>query len=82
MGNYPSFLIIIATSHNIYYVNFYIQKRNTYIYPYSDLTGEPWDYLANTTVEILENLVDVDKVRVIKTGRVGYVYKVDAYKQR
>lgn len=54
-------------------------NKDTLIYPNSNLSGEPWDYLANTTVVILENLVDVDKVQVRETGRVGYIYAVNAY---
>lgn len=54
-------------------------NKDTYIYQYSNLTGNRYDYLANTTVEILENLVDVDKVHVRQTGREGYIYAVNAY---
>lgn len=54
-------------------------KTATIIYSNSNLTGTRYNYLRNTTVTILQNLGDVDKVRVRKTGRVGYVSK-NAYK--
>lgn len=54
-------------------------NKYTYIYKNSNLSGEHWEYLPNTTVEILENLVDVDKVHVRQTGREGYIYSVNAY---
>lgn len=54
-------------------------NKYTYIYKNSNLSGEHWEYLPNTTVEILENLVDVDKVHVRQTGREGYIYAINAY---
>lgn len=54
-------------------------NKSTIIYENSNLSGKQYDYLPNTTVEILENLVDVDKVKVRITGRVGYIYAVNAY---
>ena len=54
-------------------------NKDTVIYQYSNLSGNRWYYLPNTTVEILENLVDVDKVHVRQTGREGYIYSVNAY---
>lgn len=54
-------------------------KSATIIYSNSNLTGTRYDYLKNTTVTVLQNLGNVDKVRVRKTGRVGYVSK-NAYK--
>jgi hypothetical protein len=56
-------------------------NKNTTIYDVSNLSDTGHSYLANTTVEILENLVDVDKVRVRANGYVGYVYKIDLYKE-
>lgn len=49
-------------------------KSNTIIYENSNLTGTKYNYLPKTAVVILENVSDkVDKIRVVKTGRVGYV---------
>lgn len=46
----------------------------TKIYSNSNLTGIQYDYKANTSVEILENVsTSVDKIKVIQTGRIGYV---------
>lgn len=50
-------------------------KSATIIYSNSNLTGTRYDYLKNTTVTVLQNLGNVDKVRVRKTGRTGYVNK-------
>ena len=47
---------------------------NTVIYSNSNLTGTTYNYLPKTAVTILENTSStVDKVKVVKTGRVGYV---------
>lgn len=47
---------------------------NTIIYSNSDLSGTTYDYLPKTEVTILENTsANVDKIKVVKTGRVGYV---------
>ncbi len=49
-------------------------KSATKIWSNSDLTGTRYDYKSNTTVTILQNVsASVDKVKVIQTGRVGYV---------
>ena len=46
----------------------------TYIWSNPDLTGERYDYKANTSVVVLENVNDsVDRIRVIQTGREGYI---------
>ena len=46
----------------------------TKIYSNSNLTGIQYDYKANTSVKILENVSsNIDKIQVIQTGRVGYV---------
>ena len=46
----------------------------TKIYSNSNLTGTQYDYKANTSVEILENVSSsVDRIKVIQTGRIGYV---------
>ena len=51
----------------------------TYIWSNPDLTGERYDYKANTSVTILENVSEnVDKIRVIQTGREAYV-DISAY---
>ena len=55
-------------------------KNATVIYQNSNLTGIQYNYLANTSVKILQNVsASVDKITVIQTGRVGYV-KTDVYK--
>ena len=56
-------------------------NKDTIIYEYSNLSGKKWYYLPNTTVEILENLINVDKIHVRKTGREGYIYSISAYKE-
>lgn len=46
----------------------------TTLYANSNLTGVKYNYKANTTVTILQNIsVNVDKVRVNVTGRVAYM---------
>lgn len=53
------------------------QTRKTkacYLYSNSNLTGTRYNYKANTTVTILENVSsNVDKVRVNATGRIAYI---------
>lgn len=56
-------------------------KKAAIIYENSNLTGTKYDYKANTTVEILEHISTIDKVKSRATGRVGYVYNVDLYKE-
>lgn len=56
-------------------------NKDTIIYENSNLSGTQYNYLKNTTVVILENLVDVDKVHVRQTGREGYIYAINAYKE-
>lgn len=54
-------------------------KGNTIIYSNSNLTGTQYNYLPQTQVKILANVSgSVDKVYVVKTGRVGYV-NINAY---
>lgn len=53
---------------------------NTTIYERSNLSGKQWPYLPLTQVKILANInAGVDKVYVVKTGRVGYV-NIGVYK--
>ena len=48
--------------------------RASILYSNSNLTGYRYNYKANTTVTILENVsANVDKVRVNVTGRVAYI---------
>ena len=55
-------------------------KGNTIIYEKKNLSGIKYNYLPQTQVKILENVSDdIDKIKVIKTGRVGYV-KINVYK--
>lgn len=47
---------------------------NTIIYSNSNLSGTQWNYLPRTAVVVLENTsANVDKIKVVKTGRIGYV---------
>ena len=49
-------------------------KANVKIWSSPNLNGTYYDYLKNTEIEILENVSEnVDKIRVIKTGRVAYI---------
>lgn len=52
---------------------------STIIYEYSNLSGKTYNYLPNTSVQILQNLGGVDKIRVKQNGRTGYV-KSNVYK--
>lgn len=55
-------------------------KATTNIFANSNLSGTKYTYKANTSVKILQNVSSsVDKVRVVQTGREGYV-KADSYK--
>ena len=55
-------------------------KNATIVYQNSNLTGTRYNYLANTSVKILQNVsASIDKISVIQTGRIGYV-KTDVYK--
>lgn len=54
--------------------------RASILYSNSNLTGYRYNYKANTTVTVLENVsASVDRVRVRLTGRVAYI-SVDSYK--
>lgn len=47
---------------------------NTVIYSNSNLSGTTYNYLPRTAVVVLENTgANVDKIKVVKTGRIGYV---------
>ena len=49
-------------------------KDYTIIYSNPNLTGTKYNYLANTSVEILEHVSDsIDKVKSRETGRIGYI---------
>ena len=49
-------------------------KKATIVYANSDLTGTEYNYKANTTVKILENISStIDKIKVNMTGRIGYI---------
>ena len=51
----------------------------TYLWSNPDLTGTRYDYKANTSIIILENISDdVDYIKVIQTGRKAYV-NINAY---
>lgn len=43
---------------------------------YSNLTDSNYNYKVNTTITILENISStIDKIKIIQTGRVGYIIK-------
>lgn len=48
--------------------------RNCNLYGNPDLSGEVFNYLAKTSIKILENVSEnVDKIQLIQTGRIAYV---------
>lgn len=48
--------------------------NNCKLYSNSDLSGTSYNYLKNTSIKIIENVsANVDKIQVVKTGRVAYV---------
>ena len=48
--------------------------RDSILYSNSNLTGYSYNYKANTTITILQNISsNVDKIRVNQTGRVAYM---------
>ena len=52
------------------------------LYSNSNLRGTTYQYKANTTVEILENITaNIDKIKVRATGRVAYVDNTNLYKE-
>lgn len=55
-------------------------KAKTTLYTNSNLTGTQYNYLANTSVKILQNLNGIDKVQIVqKPDRIVYV-KNNVYK--
>lgn len=51
----------------------YRLNKNTLLYSKGDLTGTKYNYLAKTELEVIGHYSEkVDRVRVIKTGRVAY----------
>lgn len=49
-------------------------SNRTIIYEKSNLSGKQYPYLSKTQIKILANISDnVDKIYVVKTGRIGYV---------
>ena len=55
-------------------------RQASIIYSNSNLSGSKFNYRASTTIKILENVSDtVDKIKVIQTGRIGYI-KNNLYK--
>lgn len=52
-------------------------KQASIIYSNSNLSGLKFNYRANTSLIILENVTaDIDRVKVKATGRVGYIDKI------
>lgn len=50
--------------------------RDSILYSNSNLTGYKYNYKANTTITILQNISsNIDKVRVNMTGRIAYINK-------
>lgn len=55
-------------------------RQSSIIYQNANLSGFKFNYKANTTITILENVsTDIDKIRVVQTGREGYI-KNNCYK--
>ena len=51
----------------------YRLNKNTLLYSKGNLTGTKYDYLAKTEIEVIGHYSEkVDRVRVVKTGRVAY----------
>lgn len=49
-------------------------SRACYLYSNSNLSGYKYNYKANTTITILQNIsANVDRVRVNQTGRIAYI---------
>ena len=55
-------------------------KQSSTIYSNSNLNGSKYNYKANTTIRILQNIFNsIDKIRVNATGRIGYI-DINSYK--
>lgn len=53
-----------------------VLKQSSIIYQNENLSGLKYNYKANTSLIILENVTaDIDKVRIKSTGRIGYINK-------
>lgn len=49
-------------------------KQNTTIYSNKNLTGTKYNYKANTSIKILNNISEnIDYIQVVQTGRKGYI---------
>lgn len=49
-------------------------RQASIIYSNSNLSGSKFNYKANTTIKILKNVNNnIDKVKVVQTGREGYI---------
>ncbi len=49
-------------------------KQVSIICSKSNLSGSKYNYKANTTIKILQNInSNIDKIQVIQTGRIGYI---------
>lgn len=49
-------------------------RQASTIYSNSNLSGSKFNYRANTTIQILENISNkIDRVKVVQTGREGYI---------
>ena len=50
-------------------------KGNTTIWKNSSMSGTYYTYLPNTSVKVLDDLGNIDYIKVPATGRYGYVYE-------
>ena len=50
-------------------------KGNTTIWKNSSMSGAYYTYLPNTSVKVLDDLGNIDYIKVPATGRYGYVYE-------
>ena len=58
----------------------YRLKGKTYLYKKQNLTGIKYEYLPKTEIIVKKHIsASVDKVKVVKTGRVAYA-KINSYK--
>lgn len=67
------------TSNNVSYStsvsSYYRFKTNTNIYYSSSMKGTYYTYLPQTQIKVLSHVTsNIDRVQVVKTGRIGYCY--------
>lgn len=68
-----------STTNNVSYTtsigSYYRFKTNTNIYYSSSMRGTYYTYLPRTQIKVLSHITsNIDRVQVVKTGRIGYCY--------